>query len=671
MELTLDQALQKGVEAHKAGKVQEADRYYTAILKANPKHSDANHNMGVLAVGVGKVQEALPFFETALEANPSIAQFWLSYIDALIKLNRIEDAKIVLGQAKSKGAKGDGFDQVEKQLVSSVSKNSNIRAPSKEQFQSLVNLYTKGQYQEALNKGSKLLEQFPNSFNLYNIIGAANKGLGKLEAAIECYKKALSIKPDYAEAYSNMGLALQNQGKLEEAIEAYTDALAIRPDFAEAYNNMGNVLKDQGKLELAIEAFIKALSIKADSAEAYNNMGLALRDQGKVQQAIEAYIKALSIKPDFAEAYNSMGIALKDQGKLEEAIEAFKKALSIKPEYADAHHNLSTIKKYTVGDEQFLQVQELYKGEDLSEDDRCHLSFALAKMHEDIGELDQAFKYLSEGNSLCKKLLNYSIEQDEKLFKKLKEGQPKLAVRKIEIKEVSFGPKPIFILGMPRSGTTLVEQIISSHSEVTGAGELNHVYQFGANLALNQKDLTQIAVSEFRDRCLAELSKVSNGKSIVTDKMPHNFLFIPLICAAFPEAKIIHVQRNAAATCWSNYKKYFVSDFLGYCHDLKDVVDYYNLYRDLMKFWQSNYDKKIYNLNYEKLTTEQEKETRKLIKHLDLNWEKACLSPHKNTRSVGTASQLQVRQKVYKGSSKAWRKYEPFLKGVFDSLPSS
>ena len=152
MELTLDQALQKGVEAHKAGKVQEADRYYTAIIKEQPKHPDANHNMGVLASGMGKVQEALPFFKTALEANPNIAQFWLSYIDALIKLDRMADAKAMFNQAKSKGAKGDGFDQIEKRLDLSQNPNavdsSNAQDPSQEKLQALINLYGQGQYQE-------------------------------------------------------------------------------------------------------------------------------------------------------------------------------------------------------------------------------------------------------------------------------------------------------------------------------------------------------------------------------------------------------------------------------------------------------------------------------------------------------------------------------------------
>ena len=241
----------------------------------------------------------------------------------------------------------------------------------------------------------------------------------------------------------------------------------------------------------------------------------------------------------------------------------------------------------------------------------------------------------------------------------------------LDIKEGSIEPTPVFILGMPRSGTTLVEQIISSHSEVLGAGELSHTFQLGLNLAANPNCINATAISEFRKKYLSELSKLSDGKPFVTDKMPQNFRFIPLICAAFPEAKIIHMQRNAAATCWSNFKQYFSSNSLGYCYSLKDVVSYYELYSDLMKLWQSHYGDRIYNLNYEKLTTDQENQTRELIKYLKLDWEDICLSPQDKSRSVRTASNQQVRQKVYQGSSEGWRKYMPYLNGAFDSLPSS
>ena len=411
MDLTVDQVLQKGVEAHRAGKAQEADQYYTAVLKAQPKHPDANHNLGVLAVGLGKVDEALPFFKTALEVNPNIEQYWLSYINALIKLGRKADAHAALEQAKSNKAKGDSFDKVElqlktlsvelknqaqedmstppnildelkldkalrlakqkvrdglseeakkiyqdiikkfpknkkasdgiKTLASKTSANiSETEEPPSAELQGLVNLYTQGQYQETLGKGSQLLEQFPNSINLYNIIGAASKGLGKLDSAIEAYAKALSIKPDYADAYNNMGVALTEQGKLSEAVEVFRKGLFIKPDHSEAYSNMGNALKEQGELEEAIEAYTKALSVKPNFTEAHYNMGVVLKEQGKLEEAIEAYNKALSLKPDYAEVYNNLGNALRDQDKLEEAIQAYNKALSLKPDYSEVYNNI-------------------------------------------------------------------------------------------------------------------------------------------------------------------------------------------------------------------------------------------------------------------------------------------------------------------------------------------
>ncbi|MDC3205786.1 tetratricopeptide repeat protein, partial [Paracoccaceae bacterium] len=545
-----------------------------------------------------------------------------------------EDAKKIYQDILQKFPKNKRALNGVKKLTGITLNRSDMEEPPGDQLKSLVNLYTKKQYREASNKGSQLLEQFPNSINIYNIIGAANKGLGKLENAVEAYNKALSIKPDYADAYYNMGNALKEQGKLDEAIEAYTKAISLKPDYADAYYNMG----------------------------------IALREQGKLEEAMQAYTEVLSLKPDYAEAYYSMGNTLQEQGKIDKAIEAYDKALFIKPDFAEAHRNLSVIKKYIRDDGHIFQVQKLYRQQDLSEDARCKLSFTLSKMHEDIGDLGKSFTYLSEGNALRKKLLNYSFEQDKRLFSSLKKSQPRLSKNSLKIKEDLSELSPIFILGMPRSGTTLVEQIISAHSRITGAGELNYIKQFGFKIATEPTSINTGAVSKFRQKYLSELTKMSSGKRFVTDKMPQNFRFIPLICAALPEAKIIHVQRNADATCWSNYKHYFATKHLRYCYDLNDVVEYYNLYKDLMQHWQSEYSDRLYNLSYENLITDQENQTRKLIKHLGLHWEEACLSPQKNKRIVRTASQQQVRQKVYKGSSEAWRKYEPFLNGAFDDL---
>ena len=775
-ELTIDQALQQGVEAHKAGQAQEADRLYTAILKAQPKHPDANHNMGVLAVGVGKVETALPFFKTALEANPKVAQFWLSYIDALIKLGKLADGKAVLDQAKSKGAKGDGFNKLEQRLQEadqepvvarklasepqprqpnildslkldqainlakkkakdgspeeakriyqdiltkfpknkrasdglkglagkSLVKASKAQDPPQDQLQSLINLYSQGQLQQALKQAETLVKQFPQSAILFNIQGAVLKGLGQLGLSVEAYNKALVIKPDYADAYSNMGNALKEQGKLEEAIEAFNKALAIKPDYADAYYNMGNALKEQGKLEEAIEAFNKALAIKPDYAEAYNNMGVTLQEQGKLEEAIEAYNKSLAIKPDYAEAYNNMGVtlqeqgkleeaieaynkslaikpdyadaysnmgnALKEQGKLEEAIEAFNKVLAIKPDYAEAHRHLSILTKYTSDTAQISEVEALLQQNDINDSDRCNLLYTKAKMQEDLGDLNAAYASYVAGGGLRQKLLKYEFKQDEHLFDQIKLTAPKFKDVALNATGEPIKHTPIFILGMPRSGTTLVEQIVSSHSKVTGAGELKYASRFGTKLVAGLTNPTLEAVSEFRERYIAELAKRAEGQAFVTDKLPQNFKYIALICAAFPEAKIVHVQRTAEATCWSNFKHYFTSKALGYSYSLRDTIAYYGRYKDLMHFWSQSYSERIYNLDYDKLTEDQEPETRRLIEYLGLNWEDACVAPQNNKRSVRTASQQQVRKKVYKGSSQAWRKYEPFLDGVFDEL---
>jgi tetratricopeptide (TPR) repeat protein len=554
---------------------------------------------------------------------------------------------------------------------SPVGKSQNFLDPPQDQQQLLVSLYSQGQLQQALDQAKYLLEQFPYSILLHNICGAVYAAFNQYDAAIDSYKQALKIKPDYAEAYFNMGVALQEKGELNAALDSYKQALKIKPDYAKAYNNMGNALQEKVELDAAIDSYKQALKIKPDYAEALSNLGGALQEKGEQDAAIDSYKQALKIKPDYAKAYNNMGNALKDKGELDAAIDSYKQALKLKPDYAEAHINLSAVTIYTCENDQLLQMQLLNSKKTLSEDAKCNLNFALAKAHDDLSEPHKAFAHLAEGNALRKKLLCYTIKQDQNLFAKLKMAQPSFLKKAFKPEVSDNEALPVFILGMPRSGTTLVEQIISSHSDVTAAGELSEIDRYGGSLAQGTNTVTEEALSQFRQNYLRELTKRSDGKRLVTDKMPQNFTYIALICEAFPEAKIVHVQRDAAATCWSNYKHYFQAKSLGYCYDLEDVTAYYELYSDLMQFWQKSYSDRIYNLNYENLATDQDLETRNLIRHLNLEWEDACLSPQENKRSVRTASQQQVRKKVYQGSSQQWRKYEPFLNGALDGLTGS
>ena len=312
-------------------------------------------------------------------------------------------------------------------------------------------------------------------------------------------------------------------------------------------------------------------------------------------------------------------------------------------------------------------MQTLYRDPATSEKNRCHICFALAKAYEDLEEFARAFRLYAEGNALRKKELCYDKAQDKQLFERLRQNY-QLISDAVEPEIVATEHAPIFIVGMPRSGTTLVEQIISSHPSVTGAGELRFVSQFGSPIAVGQIPANAEALTTFREEYLNSIKQRSEGNAIVTDKMPQNFRYLGLITAALPEAKIIHVKRDPAAVCWANYTQYFVSDTVGYCYSLDDILHYHELYQDIMKYWHQALPGKIYDLDYELLTENQEEESRKLISHLRLSWDDACMSPQENERAIATASFAQVRQKMYQGSSERWKRYRPYLNGVLDQL---
>ena len=256
MELTTDEALQQGIAAHRAGKLEDAEKLYKAILTAHPKHPDANHNLGILAVGVGKLDESVPYFKTALEASPNVEQFWLSYIDTLIKLGHLDGARQVIQQGRGVGLKGAKIDGLEARLGSSLPSSSD---PSKDQLDGFVSLYQQGKYEEALVRGKALSEQFPGNAFIPNILGAVHAALGDNEAAVSSYNKAIEIKPDYAEPYNNLGVSLKTLGRHTEAITSYNKAIEIQPDYAEAYNNLGNSLNDVERYNEAISRSSRGL----------------------------------------------------------------------------------------------------------------------------------------------------------------------------------------------------------------------------------------------------------------------------------------------------------------------------------------------------------------------------------------------------------------------------
>ena len=294
MELTTDEALQQGIAAHRAGKLEDAEKLYKAILTAHPKHPDANHNLGILAVGVGKLDESVPYFKTALEASPNVEQFWLSYIDTLIKLGHLDGARQVIQQGRGVGLKGAKIDGLEARLGSSLPSSSD---PSKDQLDGFVSLYQQGKYEEALVRGKALSEQFPGNAFIPNILGAVHAALGDNEAAVSSYNKAIEIKPDYAEPYNNLGVSLKTLGRHTEAITSYNKAIEIQPDYAEAYYNLGISFSYFQCHKSAINSYLYASNLTPHNHDIYFNLGNSLVCLGK---NIEALWRSLTSRTNFS-----------------------------------------------------------------------------------------------------------------------------------------------------------------------------------------------------------------------------------------------------------------------------------------------------------------------------------------------------------------------------------
>ena len=336
-------------------------------------------------------------------------------------------------------------------------------------------------------------------------------------------------------------------------------------------------------------------------------------------------------------------------------------------------------------------MKSLLSDSKLSRSDRINLCFALAKVNENLDNQDELFKYLHEANRLRKQELNYSFDKQQKFFAVIKEifnKNPPNIEQSLSFEPSTF--KPIFIVGMPRSGSTLVEQIMSSHHAVHGAGELSNLPTIiapivsdnltqGSDIAstwiggkkINFSDAYSIPETAFlsiRKQYLDVLSNLNVPESVITDKFLMNFLYIGFILTAFPGAKIVHMKRDARATCWSIYSIYLKG--LNFGNNFDDLTGFYGLYTDLMDFWHQLFPGKIYDMCYEDLTTNQEEETRKLLQYCELDWDEKCLSFHKNKRTVETASAFQVRQKIYQGSSETWKKHEAYLKPLIKNLSS-
>ena len=537
-----------------------------------------------------------------------------------------------------------------------------------------VKLLTNGQINEALKIVEALIKKSPNVPLLYNIRGVCYQTIRELGNAIDDFSQATILKSDYAEAYCNLGVTYQEKGDLVSAVNAYKNAIDNDNNYPTAHNNLGKIFLASGEIDSSIEHLECAITLKSDFADAHNNLGSAFLRINKLNDAIKSYKKAIALKPDFAVANNNLGIAYLRTGDPKLASKFFENAITITPGYATAHHNLSGVKVYKEKDKQVSLIESLLIENNLSQKERIYLNFALAKAYEDLGNHEELFKHLNEGNRIRKKEMSNSIADSEEHNELIKLFFNSNNINNIKLTYRDSLPiRPIFIVGMPRSGTSLVEQIISSHHEVYGAGEVNNFHNIIMPIiekhAVNENyNLKNDEFALIRKQYSNSLERFYANEKVITDKWILNFKTIGFILSAFPESKIVHLKRDARATCWSIYKHYFSDEGNRWAYDYQDLARFYKSYVGLMDYWHNLFPGKIYDISYEDLTSDQEKETRNLLKYCDLDWDENCLNFYTNTRAVKTASAVQVRNKMYQGSSDVWRKYSEHLKPLLDAL---
>ena len=453
-----------------------------------------------------------------------------------------------------------------------------------------------------------------------------------------------------------------------------SQALKLNPQFAPVHFNNGNVLFGLKRYEEALASYDRALAIQPDFAQALSNRGNVLLELQRHEEALASYDRALAIQPDFADAHHGRGTVLNTFGRIKEARQVLEKAVELAPRKAQFLCSLAESKRFVDGDPHFTLVEALARDmESLPEEDQIYLHFALGKVYADLGQHERSFSHLIEGNALKRKQIVYDEAAVLAQLKRIQQLFTAEAMRKGR----GFGDPstvPVFIIGMPRSGTTLVEQILASHPKIYGAGELNDFQVAVALASLRGSDGSRpgLGAEELRQigaRYLERVRATAPAAERITDKMPANFRYAGLIYLALPNARIIHTRRDPLDTCLSCFSILFLPDLQPFAYDLTELGRYYRAYATLMEHWREVLPlEQMLEVQYEELVANFEPLARRIVAYCGLEWDDACLEFHKTQRLVWTASAVQVREPIYRSSIGRWRPYEGMLRPLIKAL---
>ena len=609
----IEQALQRALQCHGAGDLGQAEQIYRSILGVSSRHPDALHYLGVIGLQKGRFEDAAELIGKAIQFRPE-------YIEALANLGNV--------------------------------------------------LQALGRYDEAAARYRQALEIQPDA--AATIANLANALLlsGQPVEAIKNYEAALAIEPRMVDARRSLADALLAQDRPSEALRQITVAACSEPEAPAIKVSMGNILQELGRSDEAIACFEAVIEAMPDFAPVYCNIGNVLRRLGRQSEAIEYYEKSLGIDPNYGEGHYDLGCVYQELGDQEKALKSFRRAIALDRRLTKSWRAIVSHSRSDLNDEDVQSMQQsLSATSEYSPEQRMHLEFALGKVCEVDGNHKAAIQHYHTANRIRRDAVNYSVERDETVFENLKATFDSGFLDRWSEAGVS-DTTPIFIIGMPRSGTTLAEQIIASHSSVFGGGELLTLSRVIAERFPMRGGVDYTAAletagaSDFEfvaNRYISSIRELHGEARHITDKLQTNFLNLGLIKILFPNARVIHCLRDPRDTCFSIYKHFFSARGHHYAYDMEELGHYYNLYSDLMAHWRRIFPDGFFDLHYESMVGEQETTTRALLDACGLPWDPACLKFHKTARPVATISASQVRQPIYTRSVSAWRNFEESL----------
>lgn len=612
--------------AHVAGQFGLATEGYNRTLALNPGHAEAIHYLGMLALGAGDMGRALALIEQSIALKPSDADFWSN--------------------------------------------------------QALVHEMQKD-WPRARAAYEKSLALSPSHAQRELRLASALRQMGETEQAIAHYRRSLRLAPALWPACLDLGSALLqlDPPDLVDAEACFRKVTRLAPDRAEGYNGLGVALIAQDRYDDARQALERAVSLDPALAVAWYNLARVCLVRDDADRAIEAYEKAVALVPDYEDFYQQTAKALQMKGKFDVAEKFYAKALELNPDSTRALAQLVEYRKFqSREDPLLLRAQSLVDSGGDEEPHVVGLCFTLGKIFDRMNEFDLAFCYYARGNQLRKSACETAPGPKSRF---VGEKFPELVdqiIRQYSMENLAkytawghLSDSPLLIVGMPRSGTTLTEQIIAAHPHVAGGGERHFWGEAGEKLREGDVALDEAGLASIAQASLEDLATVigAKGADRVTDKMPHNFVPLGLIHAAFPNARILHVRRHPVDTCLSIFFQNFNCGH-SYSFDLEELVSHYREYQRLMAHWARVLPAdRYFEFDYEALVADQEGMSRKLIDFCGLEWDEACLRYYEDGRAVKTPSLHQVRQKIYSSSVERWRNYEPHIAPLMKLLPDA